>query len=55
MDPCVWYKEEMVLLFYVDDCLIFSPSKDKIDEVYTSLQAYFKTEDGGDINKYLCI
>ena len=40
--PCGWYKEEMVLLFYVDDCLIFSPSKDKIDELYASLQENFK-------------
>ena len=23
VDPCVWYTEEMVLLFYVDDCLFF--------------------------------
>ena len=22
VDPYVWYKEEMFLLFYVDDCLI---------------------------------
>ena len=33
------YIEEMVLLFCVDYCLIFGPSKDKIDGVYTSLQA----------------
>ena len=30
VDPCVWYKKEMVILFCVDDCLIFSPSKDKL-------------------------
>ena len=47
MDPCVWYKEEMVLLFYVDDCLIFSPFNYKIDEVYASLQKYFKIEYDG--------
>ena len=34
----------MVLLFYVDDWLMFSPSKDKIDEVYASIQEYFKIE-----------
>ena len=32
LEPCVWYKEEIVLLFYVDYCLKFSPSNDKIDE-----------------------
>ena len=55
MDPCVWYKEEIILIFYVDDCLLFSLSKDKIDEVYASIQAYFKMEDDGDLNKYLGI
>ena len=55
VDPCVWYKEEMVLLFYVDDCLMFSPYKDKIDEVYASLQEYFKIEDDRELNKYLGI
>ena len=43
----------MVLLFYVDDCLIFSTSKDKIDELYAYLQEYFKIEYYGEINKYL--
>ena len=42
----------MVLLFYVDDCLMFIPSKDKIDEVYDSLQEDFKIEDDGELNKY---
>ena len=45
----------MFLLFYVDDCLMFSPSKDKTDEVYASLQAYFKIEDNGELNNYLWI
>ena len=30
--PCVWYKEEIAVIFYVDDCLIFSPFKYKIGE-----------------------
>ena len=43
----------MVLLFYADYCLISIPFKDKIDEVYDSLQAYFKIVDYGELNKYL--
>ena len=31
VDPCVCYKEEMVILFYIYDCLMFSPYKDKIE------------------------
>ena len=42
----------MVLLFYVDYCLMFSPYKDKLDEFYASLQEYFKIEDDVELNKY---
>ena len=45
----------MVTLFFVDDCLMFIPSKDKVDGVYASIQVDFKIEDYGDINKYLGI
>ena len=47
MDPYVWYKQQVVLLFYVDDWLMFSPSKDKIDEVYAYIEADFKIENDG--------
>ena len=52
VDTYVGYKEEMVLVFYVDRCLMFSPSKDKNDDLYASLQAYFKIEDDIDLNKW---
>ena len=32
----------MFLLFYVDDCLMFSTSEDKIDELYAYPHADFK-------------
>ena len=34
---------------------MFIPSKDKIDEVYASIQEYFKIEDDEYLNKYLGI
>ena len=55
VDHCVGYKEELIPIFYVYDCLMFSPSKDKIDEVYASIHAYFKIEDDGKLHKYLRI
>ena len=55
VDPFIWYKEEIILIFYIDDCLIFIPSKDKIDGLYDSLQAYCKIEDDVELNKYLGI
>ena len=45
----------MVLLFYVDDWLMFSTSKDKIDEVYAFSQSYFNIEEDVSLNKYLWI
>ena len=45
----------MVILFYVYDFLMFSTSKDKIDEVYASLQEYFKIENDREIKNYLGI
>ena len=53
VDPCVLCKKYMLLLFYVDDCLMFSPSKDKIDASYASLQEDFKVEDDGDLKNIL--
>ena len=41
VDPCIWYREDMVLLFYFDIYLMFGPSKNEIDDVYDSLQADF--------------
>ena len=33
LDPCVWYSEDMALLWYVYGCLMSSPYTDKIDYV----------------------
>ena len=55
MDTCIWYNEELVLLFFVDDCLIFSSYKYKIGEAHASLQAYFKIEDDVELNNYIGI
>ena len=37
VDPCILFIEEMVLLFYVNYCLMFSTSMDKMDSVYAFL------------------
>ena len=48
----------MVLLTYVDDCIIIGPSKASIDCLITSMQSgpeNFKLTDEGDVNKFLGI
>ena len=37
---------------YLDHCIIFIPSEDKIDYIYASLQEYYKIEDDEDLNRY---
>ena len=41
VDPFVWYRGKIILLFYFYYCLIFNTSKDKTDIVYTFLKMYF--------------
>ena len=41
--------------YFVNDCVMFIPSKDKIDKLYASFQVYFNIEDYGELNKYLGI
>ena len=43
----------MVLLFYVDECLMFITPEDKFDELYASLKAYFKIKYDGYPNNYI--
>ena len=49
----MWYREDMILLNYVDYCLMFGTYKDKIYGVYNDINAHFKIEDNGEINKFL--
>ena len=55
VDPCVWYMEEMVLIFSVDYCLMFSPYKGKIDDVYAYIQSDFNIKDDWELNRYIVI
>ena len=55
VDPFVWYSKEMVILFYVDSCLMFSTSKDKIYGFHAWIQADFKIDYNRGLNKYLGI
>jgi hypothetical protein len=56
IDPCLYLKENMVLLTYVDDCIIISPSRNSIDRLISSMQSgqeNFKLTDEGGVNKFL--
>ena len=39
IDPCMFYKKDMVILCYVDDCLFYSPDTTKITAMVDGLKA----------------
>jgi hypothetical protein len=54
INPCFYHKENMVLLTYVDDCIIISPLKESIDHLILSMQSgqeNFKLTDKGYVNQ----
>jgi hypothetical protein len=55
-DPCVFTKRDLIVLVFVDDCLIFSRDKAKVDGFIDQLRAKnFDLTDEGDIQQYLGI
>ena len=58
IDPCLYLKFNMILLTYVNDCIIFSLSMESIDHLVQSMHdgpENFKLTDEGDVNKFLGI
>ena len=55
VDPCLFYRDKVLLVIYVDDCIIFSPEKKHADQLIEELKAKFTLEDEGDINSCLGI
>ena len=58
IDPCLYLGNGMIILTYVDDCIIVGPKMADIDEFIVSLHngdENFVLTDEGDINKFLGI
>jgi hypothetical protein len=56
VDPCVFYKGDLILIIYVDDMICMCPTDAPIDEFLTNMQAGgFTLTDQGDVNEYLGI
>ena len=54
-DQCVFMKENMIILIYVDDCIIMSKDKDKIIRTMESLKERYAIIYEGKMEEYLCI
>jgi len=53
IDPCVFYKEGIILISWVDDCLIFAKDKQRADELIKDLQRSFTLTEEDDVSAYL--
>ena len=55
VDTCVFIVEDVIVLVYVDDCLIFSWDKEKINQLIYKLNNKEKLDliDEGDVEEYL--
>ena len=38
VDPCLFYKHDMLFILYVDDAICLTPDKDKADKLILDLQ-----------------
>jgi hypothetical protein len=55
VDPCVFYRGSLILLCYVDDCLLFAKHQSEIDQLVAELHETFVMTDEGDVSTYLGI
>ena len=54
-DQCVFKKENVIILIYVDDCIINSRTKEGLDETMAAIKEHFTITDEGEIEEYLRI
>ena len=53
VDPCVFYRGDLTIVTYVDDCLIFTPKKEEADALITQMEKHFSMTDEGSVEQYL--
>ena len=57
-DPFLYYKNNVVMLIYIDECLVFSPVPKLIDKTISDLRnssKNFEIDDQGDVSDFLGI
>ncbi len=53
VDPCIFYRDGITLITWVDDCLIFAQSKELADTLIAQLQTMFTLTEEGAVDAYL--
>ena len=49
VDPCVFYRGDLTIVTYVDDCLIFTPKKEEVDALIIQMDKHFSMTDEGSV------
>jgi hypothetical protein len=55
IDPCLFIQKELILIVYVDDCLLFARDDKLLDSFIPSLQTEFNLTCAGDVGAFLGI
>ena len=56
LDPCLFYRGNLIFLVYIDDCILMSPKLTEIEEAIDDLKRAkenFTIDDLGDVDDYL--
>jgi hypothetical protein len=53
IDPCLWFKDDCILILYVDDCLLFSPNDSTIDNIIQQLSNKYLIGEQGSVQDFL--
>ena len=53
LDPCIFVRNNFIVICYVDYCCIFFKYKKKIDAILKNLSKTFKMTDKGDVKSYI--
>ena len=57
-DPCLYYRGSVVFLVYIDNCIVFGPTNESIEQVVADLRASsreFTVDNQGDVGDFLGI
>jgi len=55
VDPCLFIRKDLILIVYVDDCLLFAKEDKLLDSFVLSLQSEFNLTCAGDVGAFLGI
>jgi hypothetical protein len=53
VDPCLYIRNDCLLVLYTDDCLVFAPKRDIITKLVADLSENFRLEDNEGVEEFL--